>query len=200
MKKVLWILAVVLTLFSCQTKGDEVEEVTLTDEEKEDVLTLREEEKLARDVYLYAYEQYGLQIFNNIASSEQEHMDMVLGLINKYGLDDPASPDRGVFNNPVLQDLYNQLTAQVDLSELDALIVGATIEDLDIHDIKTFESHTNKTDLLEVYAMLQCGSRNHLRAYYGQLDSRGYTYTAQYISQQELEEIVNSPNERCGSH
>ena len=200
MKRLLLLSLVLLGLASCETKGGEVEEITLTQQEENDLLFLREEEKLARDVYLYAFDKYGLQIFSNIAGSEQNHMNMVLGLLTKYGLTDPASTERGVFTNTELQMLYNQLTVLVDNSLLNALIVGATIEDLDINDIKTFEGHTEKNDLLDVYAKLSCGSRNHLRSYYSQLQSRGYTYQAQYISQQELEAIVNSSNERCGGH
>ena len=51
---------------------------------------MREEEKVARDVYLEFYEIYGNVIFKNIADSEQKHMDAVLALIVGYGLDDPA--------------------------------------------------------------------------------------------------------------
>jgi len=198
MKK-LWILSVVLLgMFSCQTRGDEVEDLTLTEEEKNDLLVLREEEKLARDVYLFAGDLYDLPIFANIASSEQNHMDQVLVLLQKYGLEDPVIDQRGVFRNADIQQLYNQLTTLASQSEVEALKVGATIEDLDIHDISTFESHTRKTDILEVYARLKCGSRNHLRSYYARLQDYGITYSPQYISQEEFESIVNSPHEQCG--
>ena len=43
---------------------------------------MREEEKLARDVYLTLYDIWGTPAFNNIASSEQTHMDAVLMLID----------------------------------------------------------------------------------------------------------------------
>jgi len=198
MKKMLFLFGLVSMMYACRTNGPEPETVSLTDQEKNDLLFLREEEKLARDVYLYAYDQYGLQIFSNIAGSEQRHMDQVLALLTKYGLEDPASPNRGEFSHAELQTLYNDLTAIVDSSQTDALWVGATIEDLDIHDITTFESHTDKQDLLDVYARLTCGSRNHMRNFYRELQAVGVTYTAQYISQQELDEIVNSSNERCG--
>ena len=198
MKK-LWILSVVLLgMFSCQTRGDEVEDLTLTEEEKNDLLVLREEEKLARDVYLFAGDLYDLPIFANIASSEQNHMDQVLVLLQKYELEDPVIDQRGVFRNADIQQLYNQLTTLASQSEVEALKVGATIEDLDIHDISTFESHTRKTDILEVYARLKCGSRNHLRSYYARLQDYGITYSPQYISQEEFESIVNSPHEQCG--
>jgi hypothetical protein len=169
----------------------------LTEQEKEDLLILREEEKLARDVYLYSYEKYGLNVFNNIGRSEQMHMDEVLDILEAYGIDDPAHADTGVFNNTDLQALYNTLTAQSDQSLLDALLVGATIEDLDIADIADFEDNTTKEDLLDMYGKLKCGSRNHMRSFYNQISGMGGTYTPQYITQALFDDIINSAKEAC---
>lgn len=196
MKKLIFIALLSLGFWNCSEDDSSI--VPLTSVEEEDLLTLREEEKLARDVYLYAYDKYGLNISNNISKSEQTHMDKILSLLTKYGIEDPVIPIRGEFRNQTLQALYNDLTAQVDISELEALKVGATIEDLDIKDIEDFESRTDKSDILNVYEKLKCGSRNHMRAYYSQLLSRGYTYEAQYITDDDLLIIVNSENERCG--
>ncbi len=198
MKKIVLIAVVALGFVSCYDEDNTSSIVPLTASEEEDLLTLREEEKLARDVYLYAYDKYGLDIMNNISQSEQMHMDEVLSLLNKYGLEDPAIPVRGAFNNETLQTLYNDLTAQVDASELDALIVGATIEDLDIYDIEDFESRTEKSDILDVYAKLTCGSRNHMRGFYDELTLRDYSYEPQFITNEALFNIVNSDSERCG--
>jgi hypothetical protein len=164
-------------------------------QEKADLLFLREEEKLARDVYVYSYNKYGQSIFNNISNSEQSHMNSVLNLINKYGLTDPVTSNaNGVFANSELQTLYNQLTAKSDTSLSKALEVGANIEDLDINDIKTFKNHTTNADLINVYDKLTCGSRNHMRSFVGQLG----IYTPVYISQVEYNVIINSSNEQCG--
>ena len=198
MRKIVLIAVVALGFVSCYNKDNTSSIVPLTASEEEDLLTLREEEKLARDVYLYAYDKYGLDIMNNISQSEQMHMDKVLSLLNKYGLEDPAIPVRGAFNNETLQTLYNDLTAQVDASELDALIVGATIEDLDIYDIEYFESRTEKSDILDVYTKLTCGSRNHMRAFYDELTLRDYSYEPLFITNEALFNIVNSDRERCG--
>lgn len=185
-------------LTSCNNDDTTTPIETLTAVEQEDILTLREEEKLARDVYLYSYDKYGTTIFNNIATSEQRHMDKMLALINTYQLEDPALPNRGEFNNTTLQTLYNNLTAQADISEIEALKVGATIEDLDIKDIEDFENRTDNTRILNVYEKLKCGSRNHMRAYYGQLELNNVIYTPQFITAVELAEIISSPNEQCG--
>ena len=196
MRKFVFIALIAIGFMSCS--DDETTMVSLTQTEKDDLLTLREEEKLARDVYLYAFDKYGLDISSNISQSEQTHMDKILDLLNKYGLEDPALANRGEFTNQTLQTLYNDLTAQVDVSELTALVVGATIEDLDIRDIEDFESRTDKSDILSVYDKLKCGSRNHMRAYYNQLVLQDYIYNTQFISSDELSDIIVSDNEQCG--
>ena len=72
---------------------------------------MREEEKLARDVYLTLYDVWNVEIFNNIASSEQQHMDAIKSLLDKYDLDDPIIDNNSIgdFHNPVLQALYTEL-------------------------------------------------------------------------------------------
>jgi hypothetical protein len=157
---------------------------------------MREEEKLARDVYLTLYNKWHLQVFSNIARSEQKHMDAMKALIDKYGLTDPVVDDSvGVFSDPQMQELYTQLVNQGSNSIVDALKVGATIEDLDIKDLEDVKT-TDNDDVRFVYNNLEKGSRNHLRAFVGVLDRYGASYSPQYISEDYYEEIISTPRER----
>jgi len=166
---------------------------TLTEQEKEDILHMREEEKLARDVYLTLYDKWGLPVFKNIANSEQRHTDSVKELIDRYGLEDPVKDDSiGAFTDPKLKDLYNQLVALGSKSEVDALKVGATIEDLDIYDLDNALARTDNDDIKLIYESLRSGSYNHMRAFVGQLKSRGSDYSPQYISVDEYNKILSS--------
>ena len=142
----------------------------LTAEEADGLLFMREEEKLARDVYLAMWERWGLQEFENIAASEQQHMDAVLYLLGKYGLEDPAL-DRGVFENQDLQQLYDDLLAQGEVSLVDAIKVGIIIEETDIADITDYLTQTDKKDITTVYNNLLDGSYNHLAAFESLLPS-----------------------------
>ncbi|HIP35944.1 MAG TPA: DUF2202 domain-containing protein [Crocinitomix sp.] len=182
----------IMTSLSCQKKEE------LTVEEVEDLTFLREEEKLARDVYLYAFDKYGEDIFTNIAATEEKHMNKVLTILNDYDISDPASNVRGEFTNQVLQNLYNDLTFLVDSSLVQALKVGATIEDLDINDINLNISRTDKDEILDMYEKLNCGSRNHMRAFTNALTENNETYTVQYISESDYDAILASSNESCG--
>ena len=168
-------------------------------QEDQDLTYLREEEKLARDVYLTLYDKWGLNPHKNIAASEQTHTDTVRDLLLKRGLTDPVTDDTvGVFANPVLAKLYTDLVALGSKSEIDALRVGATIEDLDIFDIEEMKKHTTNAEILAVYTALACGSRNHMRSFTGQLTSKGVTYKAQYVTEAELNAIVSGSSETCG--
>jgi hypothetical protein len=157
---------------------------------------MREEEKLARDVYITLYNKWGVNIFTNISSSEQTHMESVLLLLNKYSLTDPVDSNAvGVFSNSTLQNLYTQLVAQGNTSVLEAYKVGATIEDLDIFDLKNALISIDNQDIRLVYDMLTKGSRNHMRSFYKNVLNAGGTYTPQYITQAEFDAIINSSME-----
>ena len=136
----------------------------LTAVEEAGLLFMREEEKLARDVYLVLFDKWGLRVFENIAASEQRHMDAVLYLLGKYGLDDPAL-DPGLFQDSDLQDLYDELVAKGEKSLVDAIEVGVLIEVTDIEDIKNLLGQTDKTDIIRVYTNLLEGSYSHLEAF-----------------------------------
>ncbi len=168
----------------------------LTGNEEEGILYVREEEKLAHDVYTTLYTKWNLPIFQNIAASEETHTNAMKLLIERYGLTDPALSKVGAFTNKDLQDLYNQLVAQGEQSLIDALKVGAAIEELDLLDIQKYVNKTDKSDLKLVYENLMKGSRNHLRAFVSTLAKYGVTYTPQYLTQEEYDQIINSPTEK----
>jgi hypothetical protein len=161
------------------------------------LIYMREEEKLARDVYITLYNKWGVNMFTNISASEQTHMDGLLLLVNKYGLADPVG-NRGVgeFNNTILQSLYDQLVAQGNISITEAYKVGATIEDVDLFDLKNALANNDNQDIKVIYESLAKGSRNHLRSFYGVIINSGIVYTPQFITQAEFDAIVTSAMEK----
>ncbi len=165
----------------------------------DDLIALREEEKLARDVYLKLFDVFGLPIHKNIAGSEQTHTDAVLSALTAAGIEDPVKDDTvGVFTSATFAKLYEELVGQGSKSELDALVVGATIEDLDLYDIEEMRKRTDDLALLSLYDSLACGSRNHLRSFTSQIASRQGSYSPQYIDQATFDAILASPSETCG--
>lgn len=183
--------------FSSCTKNN-VTPPVLSNQDKATLRFMREEEKLAHDVYAYFHSKYGVNIFGNIAASEQTHMDAVLSVMVKYGVEDSASNQAGVFNNATLQQLYVELIAKGEASLSEALIAGATIEDVDIKDLNEGLAATSNADIKTLYEKLKCGSRNHLRAFTSQLAFQQKTYSPQFISTELYNEIINGNHEPCG--
>ena len=158
--------------------------------EQNNLLFMREEEKLAHDVYIELYKTWNMNIFKNISSSEQQHMDVILKKINLFGLSDPSSSEIGSFTNQDLQDLYNELIYQGSLSYNKALTVVVTIEDKDIFDLMNAIVTTKNLALQTTYQNLIEGSKNHLRAFVGLLKNQGIEYNPQFISQELFDAIL----------
>jgi len=165
--------------------------IVLSMAEEETLLWIREEEKVARDVYLTMYKIWDGSVFENIAESEQLHMDALLKKIEFFDLTDPVLPEIGLFTNPELQDLYEQLITQGKRSYIDGLIVGATIEDMDIRDITAAIEETDNLGLKTTYESLLEGSKNHLRAFVDLLEEQGIEYTPQFIDQDVFDAILD---------
>ena len=94
-----------------------INSMQLSSAEIDTLLFMREEEKVARDVYLEMYALWQHPVFSNIASSEQNHMDAVAALLDKYNLADPVVDDSvGVFTNDRLFDMYQELVLRGQVS------------------------------------------------------------------------------------
>ncbi len=176
---------------------DSIEKSELSEGEILGLLQMREEEKLAHDVYTTLYDKWGLRIFSNIAKSEQTHTDTIAYLLDRYEIEDPVKSNKiGIFTDTNVTELYDSLVEQGLKSVEDALFVGATIEDLDIMDLNKLSLRTDNEDILIAYENLTRGSRNHLRAFAKQLAKYGKEYVAQYLTQSEIDEILSDSQER----
>lgn len=163
----------------------------LTAQEKEGLLYMVEEEKLAGDVYLALNEKWNLRVFDNIGRAERTHETAVKMLLERYSLPDPIK-GAGEFSNKTLQGLYDDLVSQGSASAKDALQVGAAIEEIDILDLEGRMAQTDREDILLVYANLKSGSENHLRAFVNNLQRQGHEYSPEYLSQDEYDGIIRS--------
>lgn len=181
----------------------EVKTQELSEEEIKALLFMREEEKLARDIYLTLKETWKMPIFANISGAEQRHMDAVLCLINRYPdeLSDPVG-DReiGDFAEPEIQALFTEFSNNLPLSLIEALKIGATIEDRDIKDLMDAldDEDIDNTDIKMVFGALLRGSHNHLRAFITLLDNMGTTYVPKFLSKDEFNDILEMDWERGG--
>lgn len=184
--------------------------------EETHMIFMREEEKLARDVYRTLGGLYpGEVAFSNIDDSEEKHTTTVKDKLAKYNIADPNTDDRdGFFTGEDYGEYFTEkYTTLVDLggkSLLDALYVGAFIEELDMLDIvhcpkiiiETHDSiqnsadcglnYTDNSDIQNMYGNLLEGSENHLRSYVGNIEAieGKCSYVAQVLTQEEVDDIL----------
>ncbi len=163
----------------------------LTDADKAGLLEMREEEKLAQDVYIYFYDLYNHPVFRNISKSEAAHTKAVLWLINGYGLEDPLQEGLGNFTNPAFTNLYNDLTEKGSASLVEALKVAAFIEEYDINDLLSLIDQTSSENIARVYGNLLRGSEFHIKAYTNVLKFNKETYVPTILSEEVYQEIID---------
>lgn len=172
----------------------------LTEVEVAGLIFMREEEKLAHDVYLALYDLWGLPLFQNIARSEENHTSAVKRLLDTFNIPDPADDtEPGIFIDPVLQKLYDELIILGERSLTDALKVGGAIEEIDILDLLEALNETDNASIQRVYENLLRGSENHLRSFTSTLlRQTGETYIPQYLDVNTYDGILASAPERGG--
>jgi hypothetical protein len=173
-----------------------VETPDLLDNELNSLLKMKEEEKLARDVYTFLYEKWGSTVFSRISGAENNHLNAIIRLLQYYGSADTLAGEAGIFANIEVQSLFNTLVAKGSESIEEAFKTGALIEEMDIKDLRDAIATTSNSNLIMVFENLERGSRNHLRAFNKQLTTIGSTYTPIYILQADYDQIVNSPVEK----
>lgn len=168
---------------------------TLSQAEKDGLLQMRQEEKMAHDVYVALGETYPLPPFMHIPNAEKRHFNLVGLLQDQYELSDPLadrSQEAGYFSDPGYAKLYRQFVDQGAKSEVEALRAGAEIEELDIRDLQQLIAQTENTDLRETYSLLLEGSKRHLRAFTFQLEQRDANYEPKYLSATDFAALLDT--------
>jgi len=200
----------------------------LSEADKAHMIFMRSEEKLARDVYLTLAEIYPNQpVFLNIATNaEQTHTDKMLDMLIKFKIEDPepsTMPDTlpppnqiGVFENYYFAEYFSKkfkvLVDEAEVSLLNALYVGALIEELDMQDINYCNdafydyypkplpeypdcgglSVTAIRSLTNTLSNLLAGSENHLCAFISRIGPimADDCYKAQYLTTDQVRLII----------
>jgi len=150
--------------------------VPLTVDEIATLLWMREEEKLARDVYIKMTEYYSANIFSNIAAAEQKHFDAIGRKLDQYGIADVALPGVGAFYNQDLQAMYDDFVTEGQVGYVEALFVGVEIEEADLVDLTVAIDETDSRPLKRTYSRLLIGSQHHLDSFIKLLEKEGIDY------------------------
>ena len=194
----IWIIIVSVSFITSCSDSNNIQSntITLSDTDLEALLFMLEEEKLARDTYEFLDSEWGIIQFTNIKISEQSHMDAIITLLEQSNTPYTILP-YGEFEDDHLQDYYNQFVENGQLSQANALQIGATIEDLDIVDLQEFINHVENPSVSKVFESLKCGSGNHLRSFVSSIELAGDTYTTQFLTEEEYNQIISQTHEIC---
>lgn len=154
---------------------------TLNDEQKQLLVFMWNEEKLAKDVYLALNQIHPSQQMSTIATrSEAKHQESVRALLEKYNLSvwEPLNPSAGysdaaasavapgTYTVAAVQTLYNTLYAKGTASARDSMEVGCMVEVTDVNDLtRDLPLVGNLLDATTVFENLRAGSYNHYWAF-----------------------------------
>lgn len=139
---------------------------TLTAEEAETLSLMREEERLAHDLYVALGEAWPDRRFDTISAAEARHGEATATLLANHELPDPSvGSTPGVYAYPELQELYDDWLERGLASKSEALAVAAELERRDIADLEAAMEATDQPDLDAVYDHLREGSERHLAAF-----------------------------------
>jgi hypothetical protein len=138
----------------------------LTVNETNNILSMREEEQMAYDLYTRWGANYTLPVFGNIARSETTHISRVQALIDRYGLGSNRIGNASSgYTDVRIQKLYDTLGPVGDASLQNALESGLVVEDQDLEDLDRAIADTTRSDILGVWQELRAGSLNHRQAF-----------------------------------
>lgn len=207
----LWVGMILVTwLGACGNTGgitaaDPGLSTPLTVDEANGLKYMREEEELARDLYMTIFSNKGLTVFQSISlNSEVAHAQSMLNLLNTYGEADPSTGNPATYTDAGLQSLYNTLLANATgatSNDLSALMTGALVEETDIEDINIRKAQVQPVHalIIQTYDNLLCGSRNHLRSFVSQIELlTGATYVPQVPAlAAEVNAILAGGQEQC---
>jgi hypothetical protein len=170
--------------------SDAAKPAAITKAQREELLLLHEEERLARDVYQALGKKYPLNPFLNIPHSEQNHMQATAELLTYHGIPVPEEGAPGVYGSKVLNKLYKRFMKRGSKSEIDALSVGALVEETDIRDLREMAAAPPSAVAKSLSEQLESASYNHLRAFVRNLSARGVDYEPKILSATDFSEIV----------
>ena len=163
-------------------------------EERQGLIQMRQEMKLARDVSRALYNRWHNPVFLNSANAQQAQMDTMKTLLDKYGIADPVVDNTpGTFSDPHYTELYNSMVARGMASMESALSMGANLEDRAIFAMNSMMAVTDNDDIMAVYQNMMVSSQNHMRTFVGMMEGQGMSYNPQYISHDEMEQIMSMP-------
>ena len=153
---------------------------------------------MAGELYRTFGEKQEVMPFRNIPRAEARHRQLLENLATRAGLAPARPTTAGHFETLAIQARYDALLARGQASPIEALKVGALVEEQDIADLRALAAATDSPELKAATTALEQGSRHHLNAFVRNLRARGIDYVAQVLTPAEVAEITAAAPGRPG--
>jgi len=161
----------------------------LTADEIEFIYAIREDEKVARDLYFSFFGTFGLKPFENIGKAEDNHIKATEKLFDYYEIDYPALSENGKFENAIRQKLFDSLLLK-GTPELEAFKVMAMLEESNIVEYGEVLKTIANPNIKIVIENLARASANHFKAAIRQITALGGTYRPALMTQEQYRAVI----------
>lgn len=161
----------------------------LTTDEIEFIYAVREDEKIARDLYFSFFRNFGLKTFENIGKAEDNHIKATEKLFDYYEIDYPALSANGKFEDASRQKLFDSLLLK-GTPELEAFKVMALLEESNIVEYGEVLKSIVNPNIKLVIENLAKASANHFKAAIRQITALGGTYAPALMTQEQYRALI----------
>jgi hypothetical protein len=176
----------------CAVRAESTAPLTLSASAQEALRFQIDEERMAGELYQALGEKHDVPPFKNIPRAEARHRELLENLATRAGLTPARPTTAGRYETPAIQARHDALLARGQASLIEALKVGALVEEQDIADLRALVATTDNPELKSVVTALEQGSRHHLNAFVRNLRSRGVEYVAQVLTPAEVAELTTA--------
>lgn len=182
----------------CAARPGSTEPIVLGETARAALRFQLDEERMAGELYLALGEMHAARPFTNIPRAEARHRELLQNLAARAGLPIPAATVAGRYETAAIQARYDALLARGRGSPLEALKVGALVEEQDIADLRALAITTDQAELKAAIAALERGSQHHLNAFVRNLEARGVSYAPQVLDAEVYAALIADNCERAG--
>lgn len=163
----------------------------LTADETEFLYAIREDEKIAHDVYAAFSALYpAAKTISKIMTAESSHISAAEAVLDYYEIEYPPLSDTGIFEDADRQALYNDLITK-GTTLIKAYGTMALMEEETVYAYKSIQNQLTNSNLSLLLSQLIKASSNHLRATVRQVVKLGGSYSPAYLSDEEYQTIIN---------
>ena len=138
----------------------------LNESVKSDVVYLYELERFAKDIYQKSYDEWGLELFNTLTSTQSLNNSIIAILLDNYNITYNVTPEAGVYTDDTIQGFYDTYVQETNTTIKDSLSMGVALEEKLVSEIDTLMQNRSLSDDVKiVYEIVKRSTREHIHSF-----------------------------------